>query len=156
MIEAEVIVVGAGPAGLSAALYLARARRNALVIDSGKSMARWEPRVANYLGFPEGVSGEGLLRRGRRQVRRYGAKIVRDEISGARRRDRRFILRGKKDNYRCRMLLLATGIFHIPPDIPGVGPCVGRSLFFCKDCDGIRVEGRQVVIYGWTNETARY
>src|SRR5581483_8228747 len=63
---------------------------------------------------------------------------------------------GKKDNYRCRMLLLATGIFHIPPDIPGVGPCVGRSLFFCKDCDGIRVEGRQVVIYGWTNETARY
>src|SRR6185436_11157721 len=76
--RAEVIVVGAGLAGLSAAIYLGRAGRQTLVIDSGKSMARWEPSVENYLGFPDGVRGEDLLRLGREQARRFGARFVRD------------------------------------------------------------------------------
>jgi thioredoxin reductase (NADPH) len=62
----EVIVIGGGIAGLSAAIYLGRAQRDTLVIDSGHSMAKWEPMVANYLGFPKGVGGEDLLKKGRR------------------------------------------------------------------------------------------
>ena len=54
----EVIIIGGGIAGLSAAIYLGRAERDTLVIDSGHSMARWEPEVRNYLGFPDGVGGE--------------------------------------------------------------------------------------------------
>ena len=61
----EVIVVGGGIAGLSAAIYLGRAQRDTLVIDSGHSMAKWEPVVQNYLGFPQGVGGEELLKNGR-------------------------------------------------------------------------------------------
>jgi thioredoxin reductase (NADPH) len=154
--NAEVIVVGGGLAGLSAAVYLGRAKRVTLVIDSGRSMARWEPDVQNYLGFPKGISGKELLRRAKEQARRYGARFVRDEIKLARRRRGKFLLRGENGNYVCRRLLLATGIFHVPPDIPEVKPCLGRSMFFCKDCDGYRVQHRAIAIYGWRNETVEY
>ena len=154
--EAEIIIVGGGIAGLSAAIYLGRAKRQTLVIDAGRSMARWEPDVQNYLGFPDGVSGVELLRRARQQARRYEARFVHDEIISAKARAQKFVLRGQKDTYTCRRLLLATGIFHVPPDIAGVKPCLGHSMFFCKDCDGYRVRQRSIGVYGWTNETAEY
>lgn len=154
--QAEVIIVGGGIAGLSAAIYLGRARRETLVIDTGKSMARWEPDVQNYLGFPGGISGEELLRRACTQARRYRVKFIRDEVLSARLGTRSFRLRGRRNNYLCRRLLLATGTFHIPPDIPGVSPCLGHSMFFCKDCDGYRVRNRSIAIYGWSDETAEY
>ncbi|MGZ4975292.1 MAG: NAD(P)/FAD-dependent oxidoreductase, partial [Limisphaerales bacterium] len=64
----DVAIVGAGPAGLSAAIYLGRAMRSVLVINTNKSMCRWEPHVENYLGFPDGISGDELLERGRKQT----------------------------------------------------------------------------------------
>lgn len=152
----EVIIIGGGLAGLSAGIYLGRARRESLLIDSGKSMARWEPDVQNYLGFPNGISGEELLRRGCRQARLYRVRLIKDKIQRARVRNGFFILQGEKERYKCRRLLLATGSFHIPPDIPGVTPCLGRSMFFCKDCDGYRVQNRSIGVYGWRNETVEY
>ena len=154
--QVEVLIVGGGLAGLSAAIYLGRARRDTLVVDVAKSMARWEPAVQNYLGFPAGVSGAELLRRGRRQARRYGVRFLIDRVVKAAQQNGSFTLKGERNSYRARRLLLATGIFHIPPDIPGVAPCLGRSMFFCKDCDGYRVRGKSVAIYGWTNETVEY
>src|SRR4051812_43368477 len=100
----DVIIVGGGIAGLSAAIYLGRAKRDTLVIDAGKSMARWEPDVQNYLGFPEGISGNELLQRARKQARRYRVKFVRDEIISARARARDFRLRGRSSNYSSRRL----------------------------------------------------
>src|SRR5881394_3388257 len=93
--DAEVIIVGGGLAGLSAAIYLGRAKRDTLLIDAGRSMARWEPDVQNYLGFPKGISGEELLSRARQQARRYRVKFAHDKIVSARRRGGRFFLRGK-------------------------------------------------------------
>jgi thioredoxin reductase (NADPH) len=156
LIRAEVIVVGGGIAGLSAAIYLARANRETLVVDAGKSMARWEPDVQNYLGFPKGIAGEELLRRAREQARRYRVKFARDEIASARAGAGKFLLRGGSGRYTCQRLLLATGSFHVPPDIPRVNPCLGHSMFFCKDCDGYRMRQRNIAIYGWTDEAAEY
>ena len=154
--ESEVIVVGGGIAGLSAAIYLGRAQRDTLVIDSGHSMARWEPKVENYLGFPKGVAGEELLRDGREQAKRHDVKFANDEIKSARATQGGFTLRGKKKTYRSNRLLIATGIFHIPPDIPGVTECLGHSMFFCKDCDGYRVRGKRIAICGANNEAVEY
>src|SRR5947207_284825 len=92
---AEVIIIGGGVAGLSAAIYLGRAERDVLVIDSGRSMARWEPDVQNYLGFPEGIAGEELLRRGQQQAGRYHVATAEDEILDAQKEDGLFILQGK-------------------------------------------------------------
>jgi thioredoxin reductase (NADPH) len=154
--DCPVIVLGGGLAGLSAAVYLGRAKREAMVIDDARSMARWEPAVENYLGFPDGVSGPDLLERGRRHAARFGARFVRDRIERARHVRSGFSLEGGKGAYSCRRLLIATGAFHIPPDLPGVQECLGHSMFFCKDCDGLRVQGKPVGIYGWGNEAVEY
>lgn len=58
--------------------------------------------------------------------------------------------------YRARRVLVATGLTHLPPQIPGVRECLGRSLFFCKDCDAFRLQGQHIVIIGWNNEAADY
>jgi thioredoxin reductase (NADPH) len=119
-------------------------------------MARWEPDVQNYLGFPRGIAGQQLLRYGRKQARRYGVRFCRDFIrSGHATRDN-FRLHGERSDYICQKLLLATGIFHLPPEIPDVGACIGHSIFFCKDCDGYRVQGKPIAVYGWKNEAADY
>jgi thioredoxin reductase (NADPH) len=152
----EVIVVGGGIAGLSAAIYLGRAQRDTLVIDSGHSMAKWEPVVENYLGFPNGVGGEELLENGRTQTRRYQACIVRDTIRSVSFQKSVFVLKGGRKSYRTKKLLLATGIFHLPPEIPGVKECLGHSMFFCKDCDGYRVRGKRIAIVGSNNEAVEY
>jgi thioredoxin reductase (NADPH) len=152
----EVIVIGGGIAGLSAAIYLGRAQRDTLVIDSGHSMAKWEPVVENYLGFPKGVGGEELLKNGRAQAKRYEARFVQDEIRTVSRQRSVFVLKGRKKAYRAKRLLIATGIFHLPPEIPGVKECLGHSMFFCKDCDGYRVREKRIAIIGANNEAVEY
>ena len=105
---------------MSAAIYLGRAQRDTLVIDSGHSMAKWEPIVENYLGFADGVAGEQLLKNGRRQAKRHEVVFANDEIKSVSSGKSHFVLKGKKKTYRTKRLLLATGIFHLPPEIPGV------------------------------------
>ncbi|CAN5566695.1 NAD(P)/FAD-dependent oxidoreductase [soil metagenome] len=154
--QRETIIIGGGIAGLSAAIYLGRAERDTLVIDAGHSMAKWEPEVQNYLGFPDGVGGEQLLKYGRRQAQRYKVAFARDEIKSVARRKKEFFLRGRRTTYRTNRLLLATGIFHLPPKIPGVRECLGHSMFFCKDCDGYRVRGKRVAVCGANDEAVEY
>jgi thioredoxin reductase (NADPH) len=152
----EVIIVGGGLAGLSAAIYLGRALRDVLVIDAAESLALWEPKVQNYLGFPRAIDGRDLLRRGRKQAERYGAEFLREEIDRIWREGEVFRLRAKRNEFDCRCLLLATGVYHLPPKIPSVNECIGHSMFFCKDCDGYRVKGKRVIIAGHNNEAVEY
>lgn len=153
----DAIIIGGGLAGLSAAIYLGRAMRETLVIDNRKPMARWEPDVQNYLGFPAGISGDDLITKGRQQAERFDVVFVDDEVVAASREEgSAFVLRGRKSRYQGTKLLLATGIFHIPPDIEGVRECLGHSMFFCKDCDGYRVQDKHIAIYGNSNEAVRY
>lgn len=152
----DVIIVGGGLAGLSAAIYLGRARRDVLLIDSGQSLASWEPHVENYLGFPDGISGKEILDRGREQVRRYGVSLLADEVQEVTGQKNSFTLQGKKSRYSGKRFLLATGLLHIPPDIPAVSECLGQSMFFCKDCDGLRVQGKKIAIIGANNDAVEY
>ncbi|MGI8821158.1 MAG: NAD(P)/FAD-dependent oxidoreductase [Chthoniobacterales bacterium] len=152
----EVLIIGGGIAGLSAAIYLGRAQRDTLVVDSGHSMAKWEPLVGNYLGFPESVSGDDLLEAGRKQAAQQGVCFAKDRIETIERAEDIFIARGKCATYRAKRLLLATGIFHLPPEIPGVKECLGYSMFFCKDCDGYRVREKRIAICGANDEAVEY
>ena len=152
----DAVIVGGGLAGLSAAIYLGRSRRYTLVVDNGHSMAQWEPAVENYLGFPQGLSGRSLLDRGRAQVQRFGARMIADEIVRIRRQSDTFLVEGSDDSYRGRRVLLATGLTHLLPDIPGADVCLGRTVLFCKDCDAYRVQGKRIAVYGRRNEAARY
>ena len=148
--------MGGGLAGLSAAVYLGRSRRRALLFDTGESMVKWEPRVENYLGFPEAVSGQSLLERGRAQVRHFGVQLLEGRVEHVTRHAGTFVLALGRASYRSRRVLLATGLTHLLPEIRGAEACLGRSVFFCKDCDAYRVQGKRIAIYGRRNEAARY
>lgn len=152
----DAIVVGGGPAGLSAAIYLGRSRRSTLLIHSAHSMAKWEKDVQNYLGFPDGIDGQDLLARGLAQVRRYEVEVVENTVQLIRPSGAYFDLAGNGQEYRARRVLLATGLTHLPPDLEGVRECLGKSLFFCKDCDAYRVQGKRILIIGHNTETAEY
>lgn len=153
----DAVIVGGGLAGLSAAIYLARARRRTLIVDEGKSLARWEPDVQNYLGFPQGISGDELLERGREQARHYGAQFAEDHVEELRHAHGNvFEVVGRREMYAARRVLLATGLYHLPPDVPGVSECLGHSMFFCKDCDGFRCRGKRIGIFGWNEEAVEY
>ena len=152
----DAVIVGGGIAGMSAAVYLGRSRRKALLVDGGESMARWEPLVENYLGFPEGLSGKTLVDRGRAQVKKFGVRTSDDRIVRIRRERDTFLLEGDSVVYRSSRVLLATGLTHLLPDIPGADECLGNSVLFCKDCDAFRVRGKRIAIYGRRNEAARY
>ena len=153
--QREVIIIGGGLAGLSAAIYLGRALRDVLIIDAGESLAIWEPEVQNYLGF-EKIDGRELLRRAREQALRYGAEIIHEEAERAWKENELFHVKAKKASFEAHRLLLTTGVYHLPPKIPAVNECVGKSMFFCKDCDGYRVQGKRVIIAGANNAAVNY
>ena len=114
-----------------------------------------EPVVGNYLGFPEGLSGQQLLNRGREQARKYGVHTRSDRIRSLRKDGEAFLIEGSSV-HSSRRVLLATGLTHLLPDIPGADQRLGRSVLFCKDCDAFRVRGKRIAIYGRRNEAARY
>src|SRR5690348_714827 len=90
----DAVIVGGGLAGLSAAVYLGRSQRRTLLVDAGESLARWEPIVGNYLGFPDGLSGQQLLNRGREQARKYGVRTRSDRIRSVRKDGEAFLIEG--------------------------------------------------------------
>jgi thioredoxin reductase (NADPH) len=112
---ADCLVVGAGPAGLTAAIYLARFRLRVVVIDNGQSRAALIPRTHNHAGFPEGIAGRELLRRMRRQARLYGAEFRDGHISRIDRLDDGFADRSNLFEGRARAVLLATGVSNWRP-----------------------------------------
>ena len=152
----EVVIIGGGLAGLSAAIYLGRSLRQTILVESGRSMARWEPEVQNYLGFPDGISGSELLDRGRRQAEAFGVPLIRDDVQTLGLGPGGFDVQGNRGRYHAQRVLLATGLTHLPPEIPGVKQCLGKSLFFCKDCDAYRLQGKRIAIIGANNEAADY
>jgi thioredoxin reductase (NADPH) len=141
----DCVVVGGGPAGLTAAIYLARYRRSVTVLDRGGSRAALIPLSRNYAGFPEGISGEALLERMRAQARRYGATILRGEARKVGRRDRDWRVEGLGIDLLGRSLLFATGVENVIPD--GVADDVlaralaGGQLRYCPICDGFEAGG---------------
>jgi thioredoxin reductase (NADPH) len=153
----DVIIIGGGFAGLSAAIYLGRAMRRTLVLDAGESAAQWEPEVQNYFGFPQGISGQNLLKCGADQAKHFGATILTDEVERAERdTDGTFYVYGRHVRFHAARLLIATGLYHLPPKVPGVSECVGKSLFFCKDCDGYKVQGKRIIVIGNNDEAVEY
>jgi thioredoxin reductase (NADPH) len=153
----DVIIVGGGFAGLSAAIYLGRAMRRTLVLDAEESLAKWEPDVQNYFGFPDGISGPELLRRGMDQAKRFGAELLVDEVERAEIDPAGgFFVHGRHVRFHSQCLLLTTGLYHLPPKVAGVSDCVGKTLFFCKDCDGYKVQGKAIVVIGHNEEAVEY
>jgi thioredoxin reductase (NADPH) len=146
----DTLVIGAGPAGLTAAIYLARYRRDFVVVDAGASRATWIPRSHNHPGYPEGVSGRTLLELMREQACRYGAEIEHGTIETlSRSSDSDFLAQIPGRQYRTRTVLIATGIVDRTPELAFAADAVKRGLLrLCPICDGYEARGKRLAIIG--------
>lgn len=147
--DPDVLVIGAGPAGLTAATYLGRFRRRVLVADGGPPRACWIPVSHNMPGFPHGITGEGILDRMREQALEYGAVIERGWVESLKRDGEGFTARLNDRDVRARAVLLATGVVDHHPDLPGVEDAVKRSLVrICPICDAYEAIDKSIAIIG--------
>jgi len=154
--DPEILVVGAGPAGLTAATYLARFRRRVLVADGGASRACWIPVSHNMPGFPQGITGDAILRRMTEQATEYGAGIEAGRVETLARDGDGFRARLNGRTLRVRAVLLATGVTDHHPDLPGVERAIERSLVrICPICDGYEAIDRAVAVIGTDDRGAR-
>ena len=146
----ECAIIGGGPAGLTAAIYLARYRRRVVVIDGGQSRAALIPMSHNLVGFPEGLPGDELLSRLRDHARRYGAPLVAGVVERLNHQPEGFTLATTAGDFQARRVLLATGTVDIEPDLPGVQRAIHSGLArHCPICDGYEAIDRRVAMVGF-------
>jgi thioredoxin reductase (NADPH) len=151
----DVIVVGSGPAGLTAALYTAREGLDTLVVERAGvgGQAGVTERLDNFPGFPEGVSGAEFADRMRAQAERFGVEILTaQEVTGVRIDGRyRCVTTGDGEDYRAGAVLLALGSTYRRLGIPGEEDFIGAGVHFCATCDGAFYRGKNVLVVGGGN-----
>ena len=148
----DCLIVGGGPAGLTAAIYLARFHLDILVVDGGKSRAAWIPCTRNVSGFPDGIEGTELLKRMRDQACKYGAKIESEFVTRLEREDSGlFCATWGSGCRRARTILLATGVTNRRPPMDEQlhADALARGLVrYCPICDGFEVTDKTVGVIG--------
>jgi thioredoxin reductase (NADPH) len=151
----DCLVIGGGPAGLTAALYLARFRRSVLVIDGGRSRAAGIPRSHNHPGFIDGISGEILLQTLRKQASQYGAKIKGGNVVNLEVADDGFKAQTETGEFRAACVVLAAGIADACPDIMSPSSTsVARHIRYCPVCDGFEAADKKIAVYGDPKDAA--
>ncbi|MDF2940550.1 MAG: NAD(P)/FAD-dependent oxidoreductase [Gammaproteobacteria bacterium] len=144
----DCVIVGGGPAGLTAAIYLSRFRRRVLVLHSNKSRARLIPTSHNYPGFPEGISGIKLLDKLGEQAKLYGAEIIEAVVSKIQKSEF-FEIQAESKNYHAHCVILATGLEDIEPPLPNCEAAIAKGLVrHCPVCDGFEVQGQKIAVIG--------
>jgi thioredoxin reductase (NADPH) len=146
----DCLVIGAGPAGLAAAIYLGRFRHQFVVIDGGRSRARQIPLSHNFPGFPDGIRGTDLLARMRLQASAYGAAVVSGVINKVEKAsEHSFYASSEGEAFLTRSILLATGVVDEQPSLPGLHTAIQRGLLrYCPVCDGFEAIDRRVGVLG--------
>ncbi len=145
----DVIIVGGGPAGLSAALILGRCRRRVLVVDHGRPRNRLAAASHGYL-TRDGVAPLELLRIAREELRQYpNVELLPIEATACECKVDKFsVTLVDAQQFECRALLLATGVIDQRPDVPGLEELYGKSVHHCPYCDGWEWRDRPLVVYG--------
>jgi thioredoxin reductase (NADPH) len=149
----DCLVIGGGPAGLTAAIYLARFHLDILVIDEGKSRAGWIPCTRNHAGYPDGISGKELLEKMREQAQKYGAKILAERVTKLERDEKSglFAATWGSGCVEANSVLLATGVSNRRPPMDEAlhDEALARGLIrYCPICDGYEVTDKKVGVIG--------
>lgn len=150
--DCDCLIVGGGPAGLTAAIYLARFHLSVMLVDGGASRAALIPCTRNHAGFPDGVSGVELLERMRAQAEKYGATLHRGLVSDIAREGGAFVARTDVGTFRAKATLLATGVVNRRPEMMADDMhdrALAQGLLrYCPICDGFEVTDQRIAVLG--------
>ncbi len=146
----DLVIIGSGPAGLAAGLYAARARLSTLIIekDAAGGQIATTDEVANYPGSIENATGPSLVQRMVDQAESFGAKIVSDTIESVDFSGEVKTLKGQKEEYQAKTVIIATGAVPRPIGCPGERELVGRGVSYCATCDAAFFEDLEVYVMG--------
>lgn len=142
----ELVIIGAGPAGISAALYAKRANIDVKVIYMDKSSLNMAHLIENYYGI-DTISGEELFKKGIKQAQRLDIPMIEDEVLSLNFSDR-FEVIGKKDTYKADAMILALGAYRNIPSVKGIKDLEGKGVSYCATCDGFFYRKKKVAVLG--------
>lgn len=143
----DAIIIGAGPAGISASLYIKRAGLNPLVLYSDKSEVEKAHKIDNYYGFPEGVEGQDLFKRGIEQARNLGIEVKQEETVDIK-YDGSFKVTTTKKSYEGKAVIIATGNTRKKVNIENFEKYEGKGISYCAICDGFFYRNKKVAVLG--------
>lgn len=143
----DVIIIGAGPAGISAALYTARSNLNPIVINNGIGALAKAEKIENYYGLEEPISGEELYERGLVQAKALGVRIIEAQVLGIKGFDT-FTVQTTAGDFDTVSVILATGSRRTAPSIPGIREFEGKGVSYCAVCDAFFYRNREVAVLG--------
>lgn len=146
----DVLILGAGPAGMSAAVYTGRARLSTLILEKALPGGQilTTDFVENYPGFPEGMVPFELMENFRRQVEKFGARIETDEAKAVRREGSLWVVTGDVREYRARAVIVATGSAYKHLGLPNEDKLTGKGVSYCATCDGAFFRDRPIAVVG--------
>ncbi|MBV9277499.1 MAG: thioredoxin-disulfide reductase [Candidatus Eremiobacteraeota bacterium] len=146
----SVIIIGSGPAGLTAAIYAARANLNPLVLAGGQygGQLMLTTDVENYPGFPAGIMGPDLMIAFREQAERFGARVENVDAASVDFAHRPFIVRTAEQEYSAKSVIVASGASARWLNVPGEEPLRGRGVSTCATCDGAFFKGKHIYVVG--------
>ncbi len=146
----DVIVLGSGCAGLTAAIYAARANLNPLVITGNEfgGQIATTTEVENYPAFPEGLQGPELTEKMKQQAERFGARLEYDAAVEVNLKDRPIVVKTYNTTYETKSLIVATGATPRKLGVPGEQELTGRGVSYCATCDGFFFRGKEIMVVG--------
>jgi len=142
----DCIIIGGGPGGLQAAIYLGRYNRDVLVLDRGGGRTWHAQHIENVLTHPE-ITGREIIERGIEQAKRFNVQVEHMRVTGLQ-KDETFAVLTEQGSFRSRFVIAASGVYDILPPIENVHRFLGTSYFTCIDCDGYKTRNKQTIVIG--------
>lgn len=147
----DVIIIGAGPAGITAGLYIKRANLNPLIIYNDKSSLEKTEKIENYYGFENGIDGKKLYEDGINQAKNLNIDIKNEEVIKIEFEENGYNVTTSKNKYNSKVVILATGNKKSTPNIKGIKEFEGKGISYCAICDGFFYKDKNVVVIGSGN-----
>ena len=144
----DVIIIGAGPAGISASLYTRRANLETLILYQEESALEKTNHIENYYGFEEGIGGKQLYETGINQAKNIGVEVKKEEVIRIQTMENGFEMITENNEYKTKAIILATGSKKNKPNIKGIEKFEGRGVSYCAICDGFFYKNRRISVIG--------
>lgn len=144
----DILIIGAGPAGISAGLYAKRANLNVIILYNGESNLEKATKIDNYYGFENGITGKDLYRQGIEQANKLGIETKKVEVLGIENAGKSFNIKTESENIEAKALIIATGNKKLKPDIPGIEEFEGRGVSYCAICDAFFYRNKNIAVIG--------